>query len=150
MSMRAEYQSPEFPGFDLERFVSAQNSQYDSILSELKRGDKRTHWMWFVFPQMAGLGYSEMSEFYGIESMEEAEAYLEHPVLGLRLRDCVALVLNVDGRSIQQIFGTTDAMKFRSCVTLFAHAAPCEPLFRLALEKYFGGVEDSATLKLIQ
>ena len=131
---------------DLERFVAAQDPVYAQVLAELRAGRKRTHWMWFVFPQVSGLGSSQMAQRYAIGSLDEARAYLAHPVLGSRLVDCVRLVLEVEGRDAHAIFGAPDDLKFRSSLTLFARAAPDEALFRAALGKYYGGAEDAATL----
>ena len=122
--------------FDLHRFVRAQDPVIDQVRAELRAGDKRSHWMWFMFPQEAGLGQSEMSKRYAISGAAEAAAYLRHPVLGARLRELTAIVNGVQGRSATQIFGGIDALKFRSCMTLFAAVAPDEPLFRQALNKY--------------
>ena len=133
--------------FDLQRFVDAQAPVYDRVCAELRRGHKQSHWMWFIFPQIAGLGHSPMAQRYAISSLEEAKAYLEHPVLGARLHECTRLVTAVEGRSAREILGPPDDMKFRSCLTLFAHAAPDEPLFRKALEKFFGGEEDLRTVQ---
>lgn len=132
---------------DLQRFVDAQNPVFDAVRAELRAGHKQTHWIWFIFPQLKGLGYSSMANRYGIASREEAQAYLAHPILGPRLRECTRLVCMVQGRSIGQIFGTPDDLKFRSCMTLFAQAAKEEPLFADALEKYFGGQPDQLTLE---
>ena len=132
--------------FSLQRFVAAQEPVYAQVTAELRVGRKRTHWMWFVFPQIAGLGHSAMAQRYALGSLDEARAYLAHPVLGPRLRECVRLVLNVEGRDAHAIFGSPDDMKFRSSLTLFARAAPGEAIFRDALVKYFGGAEDAATL----
>ena len=132
--------------FDLQRFVDAQAAVYERVGAELKNGRKQSHWMWFIFPQIAGLGHSAMAQRYAISSLDDAKAYLANPVLGPRLRECTRLVLQVAGRSALQILGSPDDMKFRSCMTLFARAAPEEALFRTALEKYFDGVEDSQTL----
>lgn len=132
--------------FDLQRFVDAQSRVYDTVRAELQQGRKRTHWMWFIFPQIAGLGRSAMSMRYAVSSRAEAEAYLKHPVLGRRLRECVRLVMLVERRSAFEILGSPDDMKFHSCLTLLANAAPEDQLFRDALEKYFGGAEDPATL----
>lgn len=134
-------------GFDLQRFIDAQAPVYDRVCAELGRGRKQSHWMWFIFPQIAGLGHSPMAQRYAISSLEEAKAYLEHPVLGTRLHQCTRLVTAVEGRSAHEILGPPDDMKFRSCLTLFAHAAPDEPLFREALEKFFGGEEDPLTVQ---
>ncbi len=133
--------------FDLERFVDAQAGVIDRALDELREGAKRSHWMWFVFPQIAGLGHSAMAERYAISSLDEAKAYAAHPVLGPRLRECTSLVLAVEGRSVHAIFGTPDDLKFHSCMTLFAHAAPEEPVFHAALQHFFAGREDAPTLQ---
>ena len=133
--------------FGLQRFVDAQARNYAEALAELRRGRKTSHWMWYVFPQMAGLGASAMAQTYAIGSLAEARAYLAHPVLGPRLADCVAATLDVDGRTARQIFGSPDDLKFRSSLTLFAHTAPDEPLFRQALEKFFDGKPDPRTLE---
>jgi len=134
-------------GFDLERFLDAQASVIERVQSELRAGAKRTHWMWFVFPQIAGLGHSAMAERYAIASLDEAKAYAAHPVLGARLRDCTALVLAVEGKAAHAIFGSPDDLKFHSCMTLFARAAPEEPLFAQALERFFSGREDPLTVE---
>jgi uncharacterized protein (DUF1810 family) len=131
--------------FDLERFVEAQHGVYEGVLRELRAGRKTGHWIWFIFPQVAGLGRSEMSRFYGIESMDEARAYLEHPVLGPRLRECVNAVLATSGTTAEGIFGSLDAIKVRSSMTLFHRAAPDEALFGEVLERFYGGVADAAT-----
>lgn len=123
--------------FHLQRFVDAQNPIYDRVLAELRSGCKSTHWMWFVFPQLKGLGGSAMSIKYAISSRPEAEAYLAHPVLGPRLRECTELVNRVEGRSIDEIFGYPDNLKFQSCVSLFALATPDNEVFTRALTKYF-------------
>lgn len=133
------------PESDLERFVDAQNSVYETARDELRAGRKATHWMWFVFPQLRGLGHSATASYYGIASADEARAYLEHPVLGPRLRECVELVLAVDGRTAPAIFGSPDDLKFRSSMTLFAAIAPGDPLFQRALDKYFEGQPDPLT-----
>ncbi len=134
-------------GFDLQRFIDAQAPVYGRVCGELRNGRKQSHWMWFIFPQIAGLGHSPMAQRYAISSLAEAKAYLEHPILGPRLRECTRLVLSVEGRSAREILGARDDMKFRSCLTLFAHAAPDEPLFRGALDKFFGGEEDPLTVQ---
>jgi len=131
--------------FDLDRFVLAQDGVYGGVLTELRCGIKTGHWIWFVFPQIAGLGYSEMSQRFGIGSLDEARAYLAHPVLGSRLRECVGIVLTIQSRTAEQILGSIDAMKLRSCLTLFHRAAPDEPLFRLALDRLYSGACDPAT-----
>ncbi len=131
--------------YDLQRFIDAQAPVFDRVCAELASGRKASHWMWFVFPQIRGLGHSPMAERYAISSLAEAHAYLVHPVLGPRLRRCVALVNAVEGRSIRDILGPPDDLKFRSCMTLFAHAAADGAVFRAALDRYFAGEEDPAT-----
>jgi uncharacterized protein (DUF1810 family) len=133
--------------YDLQRFVDAQDAVYAQVCAELRNGNKRGHWVWFVFPQMKGLGYSALSRLFGISSKAEAEAYLQHPVLGSRLRECTGLVLAVQDRSITQILGDIDALKFKSSMTLFAHATRDNRIFKDALEKYFDGEFDDLTLK---
>jgi uncharacterized protein (DUF1810 family) len=132
---------------DLERFVDAQAGVYDDVRRELAAGRKQTHWMWFVFPQLRGLGSSAMAHYYGIGSIDEARAYLRHPVLGPRLRECVEAVLAIRGRSLQAIFESPDDLKFRSSMTLFAAAAPQERLFQRALAEYCDGAFDPATMR---
>jgi uncharacterized protein (DUF1810 family) len=133
--------------YDLQRFVAAQNAggTYDHATAELRSGRKTSHWMWFIFPQVAGLGYSPASRTYAITSLAEARAYLAHPVLGARLIECAEILTRVPGRTAEQIFGEVDALKLRSCVTLFRHAAPGEPVFSQVLDQYFDGIPDSAT-----
>ena len=131
---------------DLRRFVDAQAPVFDAVTAELTAGRKRSHWMWFVFPQIEGLGFSAMAQRYAIRSLAEAEAYLAHPVLGGRLRRCTDLVLAVEGRGIGAILGSPDDVKFRSSMTLFGRAAPTEVRFGAALDRYFGGAADPATL----
>jgi uncharacterized protein (DUF1810 family) len=131
--------------YDLQRFVEAQDGVYARALAELRRGRKTGHWMWFVFPQVAGLGFSAMSQRYAIGSLEEAREYLADPVLGARLRESAAAVLAVDGRSAEDIFGSIDAVKLRSSMTLFHRADPSESTFRAVLDKYFAGEADPAT-----
>ncbi|WP_426162707.1 DUF1810 domain-containing protein [Pseudoduganella sp. R-34] len=133
----------------LDRFTAAQEGLYQQVVSELSAGRKRSHWMWFIFPQIAGLGASAMAQHYAISGLAEAQAYLAHPVLGARLRECSALVLAVQGATVHGIFGSPDNMKFHSSMTLFAQAAPDEALFRACLDKYFGRVPDPATLDLL-
>ena len=137
--------------FDLGRFVAAQDAGgcYDRATAELRRGLKTGHWMWFVFPQIAGLGQSQTSRRYAISSLEEAGAYLRHPVLGPRLAECARILTEVRGRSAEQIFGGLDAQKLHSSMTLFCRAAPGEPLFGQVIGQYFGGVPDSATDQLL-
>ena len=134
--------------YDLQRFLDAQAPVYESVLAELRAGRKRSHWMWFIFPQLAGLGHSEMARRFAIASLAEARAYLAHPVLGSRLRECARLVNAVEGRSIQEIFGYPDNLKFHSCVTLFARATATAStdVFDGALRKYFDGNPDVETL----
>ena len=134
---------------DLRRFVTAQEGVYESALSELRAGRKTSHWMWFVFPQIAGLGRSATAQRYAIASLEEAEAYLAHPVLGPRLLECARTLTQLSGLSAEQIFGSVDAQKLKSSMTLFARAAPDEPLFRDVLARYFDGAEDQETLRRI-
>jgi len=133
---------------DLNRFVDAQRSTYASALAELRGGLKRTHWMWFVFPQLAGLGRSATAERYAIASLAEAEVYLKHPVLGPRLIECATAVLDVEGRSAHEIFGSPDDLKLRSCATLFALVSAPESVFARLLAKYFDGA-DELTLRLL-
>jgi uncharacterized protein (DUF1810 family) len=132
---------------NLQRFVDAQDPVYDRVIAELRAGRKRTHWMWFIFPQIAGLGHSEMAKQFAISSREEAAAYLEHPTLGARLRECTQTVNGIEGRVIGQILGYPDDLKFRSCLTLFGRATKDNEAFVAALMKYFEGVEDDATLE---
>lgn len=134
--------------FDLQRFVSAQNASgtYDAALREVRAGRKTSHWMWFVFPQIAGLGRSEMAQHYAISNLEEAKAYLAHPVLGPRLEECAGALLALSGRNPVAVFGGIDAQKLQSSMTLFARAAPDRTLFSEVLGRYFSGLEDDATL----
>ena len=136
---------------DLRRFEIAQNERetYEAAVSELRTGRKSGHWMWFIFPQLSGLGRSPMSRTYGISSLAEARAYLEHPVLGPRLLQCTRILTELNGRTAQQIFGATDTMKLRSSMTLFSRAASDEPLFPQVLNDYFDGVTDEATERLL-
>ena len=136
--------------FDLKRFVKAQEPVYEQVYAELREGRKRSHWMWFVFPQVRGLGHSPTAQQFAIRSRAEAEAYLRHPVLGTRLRECTALVNAVEGRGISDIFGYPDDLKFRSSKTLFAEVEPEEQVFRQALDKYFGGEPDQQTVELME
>ncbi len=135
--------------YNLERFVSAQAPLYSKVVTELSTGRKRTHWMWFVFPQMAGLGRSAMAQQYAIGSLAEAQAYLAHPVLGPRLRECCRILLDLEDLGASDIFGDPDDMKLHSSLTLFAAAAPSDALFDHCLDRYFGGLPDTATLALI-
>ena len=138
--------SPDDP-FDLQRFVDAQNPVYEQVCSELRCGQKRGHWIWFIFPQIKGLGYSHLAEKFGISSRAEAQAYLQHPVLGPRLCECSRLVTLIEGKTIHQIFGSPDDLKFRSSMTLFACATSDNQVFDDALNKYFGGEQDRLTLE---
>ncbi|MCX6500352.1 MAG: DUF1810 domain-containing protein [Arthrobacter sp.] len=137
--------------FELSRFAEAQDSAgtYRRALSELRNGSKRTHWMWFVFPQIAGLGMSPTSRKYAISTLDEARAYLRHPVLGARLLECARAVLAVDGLGAEQIFGSIDARKLQSSSTLFLRAAPEQPVFQEVLEKYFNGSADATTDRIL-
>jgi uncharacterized protein (DUF1810 family) len=135
--------------YDLNRFVEAQASNYSDALAELRDATKRTHWSWYIFPQIRGLGSSPTSVRFAISSLAEAVAYLGHEVLGPRLRECVTLMNSHHGLSANDILGDIDAQKFQSCLTLFAQAAPSEQLFKKALNKYFGGDLDAATLKIL-
>jgi len=136
--------------FDLERFVAAQSGVIERVRAELQTGRKQSHWMWFVFPQLAGLGFSPMAQRYAISSLAEARAYLAHPLLGARLRECTELVLAIHGKTAHAIFGSPDDLQFRSCLSLFAEAAPDEIVFNVALEKYFAGAKDPRTLALLR
>jgi len=133
----------------LADFVAAQDRVYDQVRRELAAGCKQSHWMWFVFPQLAGLGHSAMSRRFALASREEARRYWEHPVLGPRLRECTRLVLDCGTSDAHAIFGSPDDLKFRSCMTLFARAVPEEPLFQAALDRFFGGQADRRTLALL-
>ena len=140
--------SPSDDPYDLARFVEAQASDYSRALFELRAGKKRSHWMWYVFPQIDGLGQSPMSRRYSIKSAAEAKAYLGHPLLGTRLRECFAVVDGTTGRSAHEIFGSPDDMKLRSCATLF-NSVSKEPIFEQVLDKYFDGKPDEETLRLL-
>jgi uncharacterized protein (DUF1810 family) len=135
--------------FDLQRFVDAQEPVYATVRDELRSGRKRSHWMWFIFPQFAGLGQSEMSQKYAIGSTDEAAAYLAHPVLGKRIRECASLVAAIDDKPIEEIFEPPDDRKFHSSMTLFSDVAPDEAVFQTCLDKYFDGMADTATLDRI-
>ncbi len=136
--------------FNLSRFVVAQEGQYQDAIGELRSGRKQTHWIWFVFPQHRALGRSSIARLYGLQSLQEAIAYWQHPTLGTRLRDCVQAMLALEGKSASEILGEIDALKFRSCLTLFLVAAPMEPCFRAALERYYQGRPDGLTLELVE
>ena len=133
--------------YNLERFIEAQAPIYNRVLSELRAGMKTSHWMWFIFPQIRGLGQSPISVEYSISSREEARAYLEHPIPGPRLKECTGLVLRAEGRSIEKIFGSPDDLKFRSSMTLFSQVSQDDDVFTRALQKYFDGTPDRLTLE---
>ena len=134
---------------ELERFVDAQRDVYAGVLAELRRGHKTGHWIWFIFPQIAGLGRSATSQAFAIRSLEEARAYLAHPILGARLRECASIVAALEGRDAVEIFGPLDAMKVRSSMTLFLRAAPDEAVFALVLDRFYDGLPDEATDALL-
>jgi len=135
--------------YNLQRFVDAQSPEFESVCAQLRNGRKTGCWMWFVFPQFRGLGSTYMSRRFAISSQAEAEAYMLHPILGPRLRECAALVTAIRGSSVREIFGSPDDLKFRSCMTLFSHATPDNQVFLDALKKYFQGEFDALTLKLL-
>jgi uncharacterized protein (DUF1810 family) len=135
---------------DLTRYLHAQEGVYEQALAEIRSGRKRSHWMWFIFPQYDGLGFSSTSKLYAIRSVAEARAYLNHPVLGTRLVECCEAVLQIEGRSAREIFGSPDDLKLRSCATLFARVSPVGSVFERVLEKYFQGAEDGETIRLIR
>ena len=149
MSRRSARQNGSMQ-YDLDRFLVEQQHIYAGVLEELRRGRKTGHWIWYIFPQLAGLGRSQMSSDFAIGSLDEARAYLAHPVLGTRLRECAGTLLSIEGRSAEEILGSVDAMKVRSCMTLFHRAAPDEPVFRQVLDRFYGGVADSATDDLLR
>ena len=134
----------------LQRFVAAQASVYKEVQSELRAGRKRSHWIWFIFPQIAGLGYSQTAQYYAIRSLSEAQAYLQHPILGQRLRECTQIVNQIEGSTIHEIFGSPDDLKFRSSMTLFTKATNDNEPFVAALQKYFEGKPDLSTLERIE
>jgi uncharacterized protein (DUF1810 family) len=136
--------------FNLSRFLQAQEADYQHALSEIKAGQKRSHWMWYIFPQLDGLGFSSTSRLYGIKSIEEAHAYISHPVLGTRLREIAEAVLNVEGRPAATIFGSPDDQKLKSCATLFAAVSPSGSVFERILEKYFGSERDEKSLQVLK
>jgi uncharacterized protein (DUF1810 family) len=144
--MSSEQRSDKIDRYNLQRFVEAQDPIFGQVTSELRAGRKMSHWMWFIFPQIRGLGRSPTAIEYAISGLDEARAYLSHPVLGPRLRECTELALMVENRAAAQIFGSPDEMKFRSCMTLFAQVAPKDNMFEKALQKYFRGVPDQLTL----
>jgi uncharacterized protein (DUF1810 family) len=136
--------------YDLKRFLQAQADDYQQALAEIKSGRKRGHWMWYIFPQIDGLGISATSKHYSIKSVEEAKAYLEHPILGPRLLECVEALLAIEGKSATQIFGAPDDLKLRSCATLFASVSPPDSTFQQLLNKYYAGQSDDKTLELLK
>ena len=136
--------------FDLKRFTSAQERDYDRVLAELRSGQKRTHWMWYIFPQIDGLGYSATSKYYAIKSIGEARQYLNHPVLGARLLECAETVLAIEGQSISNIFGYPDDLKLKSSMTLFECVAGPDSVFVRVLDKYFYGERDARTLDILE
>ncbi len=136
--------------FHLQRFINAQNSIYDKVLNELKRGGKKTCWMWFVFPQVIGLGRTPVAEKYSIKSIEEAKAYIAHPVLWARLQECTKLVVNIVGRTANQIFGFPDDLKFRSSMTLFNHVAEDKKIYKDAIVKFYDGEKDHLTIEILE
>jgi uncharacterized protein (DUF1810 family) len=136
--------------YNLTRFVRGQQDDYERALTEIKKGQKRTHWMWYVFPQFDGLAFSSTSKYYAIKSVEEAKAYLEHPIIGPRLRACAEAAVGVEGRSATEIFGSPDDLKLQSSATLFASVSPPGSVFDHVLEKYFGGARDERTLQLLK
>lgn len=136
--------------YDLERFVKAQAYDYDAALREIRSGRKRSHWMWYIFPQMQGLGFSSTAQYYGIRDLEEAKAYMAHPVLGSRLKEISEALLGLDTCDPSAVMGYPDDLKLRSCMTLFEQAAPEQPVFGRVLEKYYAGRRDSRTLELMK
>jgi uncharacterized protein (DUF1810 family) len=145
----ADARDPAADPYDLDRFVQAQAASYDRALAEVRAGRKRTHWMWYIFPQFDGLGSSPMAQRYAIKSLAEAEAYLRHPLIGPRLVTCIEAALGVEDRSAHDIFGSPDDMKLRSCATLFACVTPPGSVFDRLLAKYYGGMRDENTLRLL-
>ena len=135
---------------NLNRFVEAQEADYERALAEIVAGRKRTHWMWYIFPQIDGLGFSSISRHFSIKGAEEAKAYLDHPVLGPRLLECADAVLGVEGRSATEIFGSPDDLKLKSCATLFASVLPPGSVFDRVLAKYYAGARDEKTLQLLE
>jgi uncharacterized protein (DUF1810 family) len=145
----ADSRLPDADPHDLNRFLQAQEDDYDRAFSEIRSGRKRSHWMWYIFPQYEGLGFSATSKRYSIKSLAEAEAYLQHPVLGPRLLECCNAILGVEGRSALEIFGSPDDMKLRSCATLFACVSPRDSVFHRLIERYFQSQRDAKTLQLL-
>ena len=135
--------------YNLQRFIDIQKGEYDCVIEELRRGRKHSHWMWFIFPQIEGLGRSPTAKKYSIKSAEEARAYLNHSVLGERLKMCTSIVLDIEGRTAEEIFGYPDCLKFHSCMTLFSSLAERGDIFEAALSNYFGGQQDGNTFSII-
>ena len=135
--------------YNLNRFLEAQDSTYNEALTEIQKGKKQGHWMWFIFPQLAGLGFSEYNVYYGIKNLEEATHYLHHPVLGKRLVQITKAVLEINGKTANEIFGKPDDRKLRSCMTLFAQVKNAEPIFQQVLDTYYQGIKDEKTLQLL-
>ncbi|MCX6218442.1 DUF1810 domain-containing protein [Spirosoma sp.] len=135
---------------NLTRFLDAQENDYARALTEIKNGRKQSHWMWYIFPQIAGLGFSETAKFYSIQDVDEANAYLTHPVLGSRLREISKALLTVDGKTAHQILGSPDDVKLSSCMTLFGALTPTDPVFQAVLDKYYAGIPDSRTLAILK
>ena len=136
--------------YNLERFTEAQQADYAIALSEIKRGRKRSHWMWYIFPQIQGLGFTDTSKYYAIKNLDEAEEYMRHPVLGSRLLDICRELLRLESNNATGIFGTPDDLKLRSSMTLFSSLPGADPVFDLVLEKFYGGAKDSRTLRMIE
>lgn len=135
--------------FQLQRFIDAQENIYTDVISELKQGYKKSHWMWYIFPQITGLGQSHISQQYAIGSLEEASAFVQHPILGDRLYECAEIVVNTEGSTAKQIFGTPDHLKFHSCITLFCQVENHHPVFDSALTKYFENKQEQLTLDIL-
>ncbi|HBQ97546.1 DUF1810 domain-containing protein [Roseofilum sp. Belize BBD 4] len=135
--------------YNLKRFLGAQATIYEKVLAELRAGEKKSHWMWYIFPQYQGLGFSLMSQKYAIQSLDEARAYLEHPVLGDRLLECTTTVLGIAGRSAHDIFSSPDDLKLRSCATLFSAVSPSDSVFVQVLDRFYNGERDTKTLELL-
>jgi len=148
--MKDKHTGTPQPNYDLSRFLAAQSAVYQQVMAELRAGRKRGHWMWFIFPQLRGLGYSETARYYAISGAAEALVYLRHPVLGKRLQECTDAVIAIRGRSALDIFGPVDELKFRSSMTLFDFVSPADSRFQHALDQYFDGREDSRTIELLQ
>ena len=135
--------------YDLNRFLEAQESKFQLALTEIKEGKKQSHWMWFIFPQIAGLGFSDYNVFYAIKNMEEASQYLQHPILGKRLIEISKAVLEINGKTANEIFGKPDDRKLQSCMTLFAQIKSTDPIFQKILDKYYLGNKDEKTIQLL-